>query len=258
MLETISERMKYVIDVIMIKTKRTKRELAEELEITPSALTQLTNGQSKKPSEKTLQLLNNKFGINKKWILNGSNNSLINIFNSENSFSNLREEIKILKTDCSEKNIICTKKGWARILDYIYNSQEPLNSINPRILSKIKKWKGIYQEVRILCASPVFLDNYSNSNEIGRVYSKIIFYLEGTPPKGFIIAEKINMHINQKQDDFENRVLLKCFHIFRGDWTPVKLGGKNCFYYIDLSHTEFLSIIMKPIPKKYIEIFSKI
>lgn len=258
MLENIHERLSYVISQIQSRTKKTKKILAEEIGISPSALTQLTNGKSSTPSEATLASLKEKFGVNPKWLINGSSDSAIEAFYNEEGFSNLREEIRIVKDSGYEDTyIVATMKGWAGILDYLSNAGTAGSSINKQLISKAKTWNGIGKSIRPLLGSPVFFDNYSRDNELGRVYAQTIFYLQGTPPRGFIIASaKMPSSIIGATDDsinqYDNRIILECKKVLSANWEVIPLKGKNCTYYLDLSHSEYLSVMTKKIPENYL------
>ncbi|PWQ96964.1 helix-turn-helix domain-containing protein [Leucothrix arctica] len=249
MFELICERMAYAVLVINSRTKKSKKQIAEELEITPSALTQLTNGRTKAPSEKTLKLLKEKFGLNPKWVLNGDQNH--EAFMSDEDFSNLREDIRVVKLDPEEKNIILTLDSFARTLDYIYSTKS--SSITLPLIQKSKNWLGQGGKIRPLLASPIYLDNYSKEGVTGRVYDNVLFYLEGTPPKSYIIAQKADIYLGEESWLKRNRVTFKCLHVFDSGWGSIKLGGKHSYYYLDLSHKEYISIMSKEPPKEHIK-----
>lgn len=249
MVELICERMAYAVLVINSRTKKNKKQIAEELEITPSALTQLTNGRTKAPSEKTLKLLKEKFGLNPKWILDGDKNH--EAFMSDEDFSNLREDIRVVNSDPEEKNIILTLDGFARVLDYTYSTKS--SSITLPLIQKSKNWLGQGGKIRSLLASPVYLDNYSREGVTGRVYDNVLFYLEGTPPRSYIIAKKSDIYLGEESWIQTNRVLFECLHVFGPGWSTIKLGGKHSYYYLDLSHREYISIMSKEAPKEHIK-----
>ena len=253
MLETFEGRLKYVIEVIMTRTEKNKRMIAEELTITPSALTQLTTGKSKTASQSTLELLNKKFDINIDWLLNGDYRTLNDMFNSDSGFSNLRKEIKLINRFTGEKTIVCTMKGWAKILDYKSTADYNVGEVNQTLLNKVDLWHGVSGSIRNLLATPIYLDNYSTDTCEGTTYEHILFYLEGTRPHGYIIASKVNGLLSDDQHEFEDRIILNCLQIYGYEWSPIKLARNSYDYYIDLSISEYLRIMNKPLPQHHIK-----
>jgi len=71
---SIAGRTATILEQISRGRGITFRELAELLEISPSAVSQQLHGRSKKPGPRTLRALQRQFAVNPNWILTGEGN----------------------------------------------------------------------------------------------------------------------------------------------------------------------------------------
>lgn len=252
MLETFPQRLSHAIDVIKARTRKTKRQIAEEINISPSALTQLTKGNSKQASESTLNSLKEKYSLNPEWLTEGRGD----IFAAVDGFENLRPAI-IAETDKYEgRYIIATTLGWGKILNYYYTECSSDRKLTIELAKKINTWPGVANNVRPLHGSPIFLRNYDSAKEDDSDYSMykmIMFHLEGTPPKGYMITQSTNSIPHELIQDSKKRVFLSCRCLFNVHWNPIKFADEYD-YIVDLSHRESLDILNAKPPKDILRV----
>jgi transcriptional regulator with XRE-family HTH domain len=258
-METFSQRLSYVIDLIKVRTRKTKQQIAEEINISPAALTQLTKGKSKQASESTLNSLKQKYSLNPQWLTDG----IGDIFIAIDGFESIRPEIVAGTDGYGCRYIVATILGWGKILNY-YTEYSSAKNLTIELAKKINAWPGIANYVRPLYGNPVFFRNYSSAkdeNDYSGIYKTIIFHLEGTPPKGYIIAEWRNPSFPYDPHDerilnSKDRIFLVCIHLFNGNWEKIEFAVDEYEYEyrIDLSHKEYLDILNVKPPQDILKI----
>ena len=249
MFKTFHERFSYAIDLIKARTRKTKTQIAEEINISPSALTQLTKGISKQASESTLSALQQKYSLNPEWLLDGRGE----IFVSSNGFEYLRPSITAGTCSYGGRYIMATNKGWAKILNYYYSEIGSKTKLTIELANKINTWPGVANSIRNLYGSPIFMRNYSSAIDDEKhtsIYTLILFHLEGTPPKGYMIAENTSSIPNNIAYDQEKRVFLVCRNILDVGFRNINLCS-DYEYLIDLSQKEYIEILKKQPPKNF-------
>lgn len=246
MTTSFHERFSCAIGLITARTRKTKKQIAEEINISPSALTQLTKGISKQASESTLMTLQKKYSVNPEWLLDGKGE----IFVSNDGFEDLRPSIATGTDSYGGRYIVATIKGWAKILNYYYSEANYRTKLTMELANKINNWPGVANSVRPLYGNPIFMRNYrsaideENNNSL---YSLMFFHLEGTPPKGFILADRASFIPGNIVFEPENRVCLKCRKILDVGFRSINLCN-DYEYLIDLSQNEYIDILGKQPP----------
>lgn len=246
---TFPERFSCAIGLITARTRKTKKQIAEEINISPSALTQLTKGISKQASESTLKALQQKYSLNPEWLLDGRGE----IFVSGDGFEALRPSIKAGTDSYGWRYIMATNTGWAKILNYYYSETISKTKLTIELANKINGWPGVANSIRNLYGNPIFMRNYSSAIDDEKntsIYTLIFFHLEGTPPKGYIIAEMASIIPRDSALDPEKRVFLKCMQILDVGFRTVNLCN-DYDYLIDLSQKEYIEILKKQPPKNF-------
>ncbi|MFA5016701.1 MAG: helix-turn-helix transcriptional regulator [Methylobacter sp.] len=243
MLDTFPQRLSHAINVIKARTRKTKQQIAEEIGISPAALTQLTKGKSKQASESTLNSLKQEYSLSPDWLTEGRGD----IFIATDGFENLRPEI-IAETDkYGGRCIVATTLGWGKILNYYYTERRFDKKLTMELARKINNWPGVLNNLRPLHGSPIFLRNYDSSHKM------IMFYLEGTPPRGYMITQLAQNVPHELIQNSEKRVFLSCRCLFDANWKQIKLADEYD-YIVDLSHRESLDILSTQPPKDVLQI----
>lgn len=247
MFTTFPERFSYAITLISARTRKTKKQIADEINISPSALTQLTKGISKQASESTLNSLKQKYSLNPEWLLEGKGD----IFVSPDGFEELRPSITTGTDSYGGRYVSATTKGWSKILNYYYTETKSSTRLTLELAKKINGWPGVANAVRPLHGSPVFLRNYKSARDNDcdtSIYTLIVFHLEGTPPKGYIITERESNVPRNIYIDQGKRIFLACRSLLDVSFRQITMC-EGYEYFVDLSHNEYLEILNKQPPK---------
>ncbi|GAB6140614.1 hypothetical protein JCM14076_13430 [Methylosoma difficile] len=253
-MDNFADRLSHVLFLIKVRTKKTKQKIAEEINISASALTQLTNGKSKQASETTLNALKQKYSISPEWLIEGKGD----VFVAEDGFENLRPEIIAATDKHGSRYVLATTLGWGKVLSYYHTEFRSNKSLNFELVKTINAWPDTANQVMPLYGNPVFFRNYASVKDEEERYSlidtAIIFHLKGTRPAGYIIAQKTSYPpIDERIYDRTNRVFLSCIWLFNVNWHSIKLAN-DYEYLIDLSHKEYLDILNTQPPKDILKL----
>jgi len=91
-------------------------------------------------------------------------------------------------------------------------------------------------------------------NTYSSIYTAIVFHLEGSPPKGFIISERAAYTPNdERMPNSKNRVFLSCRLLLDVCWHPIKFAN-DYEYLIDLSHKEYFDILNTKPPEDILKL----